>query len=133
MSDLHVRAKSAAESSGGVVAEFWGELIEIEVGGDFSGRYRGHDEGGRSGAHLFWDDEGEERFIWGSYRLDQEFEREQPAVGAQVVIYRSSNYKTRFDKEGEATGLSYGIATEPSADPLPGNPASSATDEGIPF
>jgi hypothetical protein len=113
---LEERAKQAAES--GAIPASWGESIEIEVGDSFRGRFRGHDDGGRSGAWLFWDTAGDERFLWGSYRLDREFERESVPIGAKVVVYRAENYSSQYDDEGEATGLSYGIAWEESSDPL---------------
>jgi hypothetical protein len=124
--DLRDRAEKNAQ--GFVVPDGWGEEIELEVGDHFEGRYRGHSDEGRSGGWLLWDTDGELRFIWGNYRLDQGFENVN--VGDRVVIFRAENYHTRFDDEGDATGLGHGVAAEPCGDPLPG--ASPAGDD-IPF
>ena len=100
-------ARAQANSEGVVVPEEWGRLIEVEVGEHFAGRHRGHDDGGKSGAWLAWDEDDEPRFSsWGSYRLDREYERESPTLGDTVVIYRNENYETSYDRaEGrEATG-----------------------------
>jgi hypothetical protein len=129
--DLLRRARQNAERSGGV-PESAGELIGFEVGDDFSGRHRGREPNwgmGEYGVWLVWDDDGEPRFIWGCYRLNEEYEREQPAIGDRVVIHRGVNYKTRFDDEREASGLNYGLATEPCDEPLP----DADGDDGIPF
>jgi hypothetical protein len=115
--DLIARAQRSA--AGAEVPVEWGELIEIAVGGHFLGRHRGHGDGGRSGAWLAWDVAGNKRFIWGNYRLDQEYAREGPAIGDTVAIVRGPNYKTRFDDDGEASGLGFGLAIEPSSAPLP--------------
>jgi hypothetical protein len=132
--DLIDRARQA--SSGTTVPEDWGELIEIEVGAHFAGRHRGHGEGGKSGAWLAWDETGEPRFIWGCYRLDQEYGRVSPTVGDTIVIFRSENYKTRHDADGETTGLGYGLAVEPNNAALPeggDEPAAAGADDEFPF
>jgi hypothetical protein len=118
--DLLRLAMQNAESSG--VPESAGEQIVLAVGEDFSGRHRGREADwgmGQYGAWLAWDDDGEPRFIWGCYRLNEEYEREQPAIGNRIGIHRAANYKTRFDDDGESSGLNYGLATEPCDDPLP--------------
>jgi hypothetical protein len=118
--DLLRRARQNAESGGGV-PESAGELIELNVGESFTGRHRGSErDWGKSGAYLAWDEDGEPRFIWGCYRLDEEYKREQPAIGDGVGIHRGVNYKTRYDDDGEASGLNYGLAVEPCDEPLPG-------------
>jgi hypothetical protein len=129
--ELLDEAREAAES-GGVPASA-GELIEIGPGEAFTGRHRGQEpEWGKSGAYLAWDDDDEPRFLWGCYSLDREFKREQPAVGARIAIWRGPNYKSRYDDEGEATGLRYGLACEPCPDPLPEGGAPEA-DDAVPF
>jgi hypothetical protein len=71
-------------------------------------------------------------------------DREDPAVGATVVIYRGDNYKTQYDDELEKSGQSYGVTVEPNDDPLPGGQPSAAAsprkgsgqlgdDEDMPF
>jgi hypothetical protein len=125
--DLRRRAKQNANSGG--VPESAGELVELEVGDDFVGRHRGSGPNwgkGKYGAWLTWDEDGKPRFIWGCYRLNEEYEREQPAVGDRIVIHRSANYSSQYDEPGEATGLTYGLAKGPCDEPLPD------TDE-IPF
>jgi hypothetical protein len=129
--DLIARAKAASE--GAVLPDEWGKLIELLEDGDaFVGRYRGTDsaDGFKSSAYLFWDEDDELRFLWSCYRLDQEFEREPASLGDTVAIFRGQNYWTRFDDAGEATGLSYGIAVEKNAAPLPVRPE---PDGDIPF
>jgi hypothetical protein len=119
--ELLARAKESSE--GPVVPDCWGEVVEMEVGDHFVGRYRGTDtaEGFRSAAYLFWDSDNALRFIFACARLDKEFTRESPAIGTTVAIFRSENYESKYDRaEGrEPTGLAYGVATEPSDDPLP--------------
>jgi hypothetical protein len=124
--DLIGRARAASE--GGAVPEEWGELIELEVGDHFVGRHRGHDDGGKSGAWLAWDEDGAERFVRGCYRLDQEYAKAEPTIGDDIAIFRGPNYKTRFDDDGGASGLGYGLAVERNDAPLP-----EASDDGIPF
>jgi hypothetical protein len=128
--DLLRRARQSAESSG--VPGSAGELIELELGEGFSGRHRGREPEwgmGQYGAWLAWDDDGEPRFIWGCYRLNEEYEREQPAIGDRVGIHRGANYKTRFDDDGEASGLNYGLATQACDEPLP---STSRVEQGEP-
>jgi hypothetical protein len=117
--ELAARAIEAAES--GRVPASWGERIDVPAGGVFRGRYREHDDGGNSGAYLLWDEDGRECFLYGCVSLDREMKREHPDVGHRVVISRGENYKTKFDAEGEATGRNYGVAAEPSDEPLPGD------------
>jgi hypothetical protein len=117
--ELTARAQEAAESGG--TPDSWGDRIDIPVGGVFRGRYRGHDDGGRSGAHLLWDEDGRECFVYGKVSLDREMEREQPGIGYRVVISRGENYKSQYDEDGEATGLNYGVAAEASDEPVPGD------------
>jgi hypothetical protein len=118
--ELEQRARTSAES-GGTPAE-WGLRIDLEVGETFRGRDRGGwVEGGKSGAYLLWDLDGVERFIWSCASLAREYDRELPSLGADVVISRSENYRTKYDDEdGEPTGLSYGVATRANDSPLPG-------------
>jgi hypothetical protein len=116
--DLLRRARQNAERGG--LPTSAGELIEIQPGGTFTGRHRGREaEWGKSGAYLVWAEDDEPGYLWGCYTLDQEYEREQPAVGARVAIWRGPNYRTRYDDEGEASGLNYGLACERCDDPLP--------------
>jgi hypothetical protein len=124
--ELIERAKESAQ--GGGVPANWGSKVELEPGDTFRGRHRGHEEGGKSGAYLFWDTDQEERFIWGCASLDREYEREQPSLGADVVVVREENYRTRFDDpEDEPSGLSYGVATRENNEPVPGS------DQDAPF
>lgn len=126
MSTDDLRRRAAASAKGGAAPAEWGDEVRLEVGDFFEGRFRGHAEGGKSGAWLFWDAAGQLVFLWGCARLDSGFEREQPNVGDSVAVFRDENYKTRYDDEGEASGLGYGVATRPCSDPLP-------DADGIPF
>jgi hypothetical protein len=116
--DLVGQARDAAHRAG--VPEDWGEVIEISVGDHFIGRHRGFGEGGRSGAWLYWDESGDERFLWNCYRLEQEYKREDPSLGDTIVVFRDENYHSQYDDDGDATGLSYGIAKELNEAPVPG-------------
>jgi hypothetical protein len=129
--DLHNRAREAAK--GFVVPAEWGTAVDLEVGNFFDGRFRGHSDEGRSGAWLVWDEAAAFRFFWGCARLDQGF-AEVP-IGATISVYRDENYTTRFDDEGEASGLSYGVSSEPCSDPLPGSdePRDDKQEDDIPF
>jgi hypothetical protein len=126
---LHDRARESAK--GFVVPDEWGEQIQLEVGEFFDGRHRGWSDEGKSGAWLLWDGEDEPCFFWGCFRLRQAYEREKPNIGDRVSIFRDENYRTSHDDEGEASGLGYGVACEPCADPLPEGGA--PDDHGIPF
>ena len=52
-------------------------------------------------------------------------------TGATIVIARGANHRTRADTPDEASGVSFGVITEPNTEPLPGGAA--ASDDGIPF
>jgi hypothetical protein len=126
--------RARARSQGAGVPESWGRLIQLEPDGDpFVGRHRGVDsaEGFNSGVYLLWDEAGELCFIWSCYRLNREYEREQPAAGADVVIVRAANYRTKYDVAGEATGLNYTVESEPNSAPLPDEPARDG--DALPF
>jgi hypothetical protein len=117
--DLERRAQESAES-GGVPAD-WGRKVDLEVGERFRGRHRGREEGGKSGAFLYWDIDAQERYIWSCASLEREYARENPAVGDDVAISRAENYRTQYDEpNGEPTGLSYGVATRKNESELPG-------------
>jgi hypothetical protein len=130
MSDLRARAKESEK--GFIVPDEWGEQVQLEVGGYFEGRHRGFAEGGKTGAWLAWDSTGGLCFIWNCYRLQQGYDREKPNIGDRVVIFRDSDYRTKYDDEGEASGLGFGLACEPCSDPLPESGAPE-DDDGIPF
>lgn len=130
--DLLARARESSE--GAVVPADWGEVVELEEdGGEFYGRYRGTaaDPAFKSAVVLLWDEDGGERFMWTNVRLDRELERESPAIGATIAIFRGPNYETKHDRAegGEPTGLGLGVACEQNDAPLPG------ADDGddIPF
>lgn len=134
--DLVARAKAASE--GFVVPASWGEVVELEEGGGvFVGRYRGQEEDARGKpVYLFWDEANEPRFFWHAYRLEQGMVREDPSLGDTVCVFRDENYTTRFDDEGEASGIAYGVAVEPNDAPLPETPSTAdepAADGDIPF
>jgi hypothetical protein len=137
----HLVVRARENSEGPTVPGTWGELIEIEIGASFVGRYRGTDtaEGFKSAAYLLWDEEDAPRFIYACARLDTEFSRESPAVGATVAIFRSENYESQYDRasDREPTGLAYGVATEPNAAPVPaessGSPGRLGPDDDLPF
>jgi hypothetical protein len=119
--DLIERARENAESGGGAPPE-WGERIALDIDEAIRGRHRGHEEGGKSGAYLLWDTDEEARYIWGCASLDREYDREQPAVGDDVVIARKENYRTQYDApDDDPSGLSYGVATRKNEGPLPGH------------
>jgi hypothetical protein len=136
---LVARAKESSE--GPVTPDSWGELVEIEVGESFIGRYRGSDtaKGFKSSAYLLWDMAGDLRFIFACARLDKELMRESPEIGATVAIFRSENYESQYDcAEGrEPTGLAYGVASEPNPAPLPAEPTDQpgqlGPDDELPF
>ena len=126
--ELEARAQESAES-GGVPAN-WGRRIDLEVGESFRGRDRGgYEEGGKSGAFLLWDSDGEERFIWSCASLKREYERESPSIGGDVVISRAENYHSQYDDPGEATGLSFGVASRENKSELPGGGQPDGDDE----
>ena len=125
--DLISRAKERAETP--PTPEEWGYRIAIDEGKSFVGRWRDEtkdEENNDRPIYLFWDDDGEPCFSRHYASLERELKREDPAVGATVVIYRGDNYKTQYDDEGEASGQSYGVTTEPNDDPLPGEPPAAA-------
>jgi hypothetical protein len=135
--DLRRRAQEAAQ--GTTVPEEWGTAVSLEEDDEFVGRYRGRDTDQRGNAiYLFWDEDGEPRFFWHAYRLEQGMESEKPAVGDTVLVFRGENYKTRFDEPGEASGIAYGVAVERNEAPLPEGATSEPSpaaedDDGIPF
>ena len=126
--ELIARAKERAETT--PTPEEWGYRITLEEGESFVGRWRGQtvdeDNSNRS-IYLFWDESSEWCFSRSYASLDRELDREQPAIGATVVIYRGDNYKTQYDDEGEASGQSFGVTVEPNDDLLPGEPVPSET------
>jgi hypothetical protein len=136
--DLRRRAAENAKGGGAAPAE-WGHELKVEIGGFFEGRFRGHEEGGKSGGWLFWDVDGAPCFLWGCSRLDSGFERERASIGDTVVVYRDENYKTGYEEDDEEPrGLGYGVAVETNTDPLPDAEAptadaSPAVDDDIPF
>lgn len=132
--ELIARAKERAE--GTPTPEEWGYRITLEEGESFVGSWKDrtvdedHDD---RPVYLFLDEAGEDCFSRHYASLERELTREDPAPGDTVVIYRAENYKTRFDDEGEASGQSYGVTTEPKGDPPPGAPAAAADDENFPY
>ena len=132
--DLIARAKTRAESP--ATPEEWGYRVTLDEGESFVGRWRGRtvdeDNENRS-IYLFWDESGEQCFSRQYASLERELDRENPADGATVVVYRADNYKTQHDDEGEASGQSYGVTTEPNDNPLPGAAAAAADDEDFPY
>jgi hypothetical protein len=126
--DLIARAKERAE--GPPVPEEWGYRVTLEEGESFVGRWRERtvdvDNEDRP-IYLLWDAEGAECFSRHYASLERELTREDPTTGATVVIYRAENYKTQYDDEGEQSGQSYGVTTEPNDAPLPDEPPA-ATD-----
>jgi hypothetical protein len=127
--DLIARAKASSE--GFVVPEHWGEAVELEEGGGvFVGRYRGVETDSRGEpVYLFWDEENKLRFFWSAYRLRQGVEREKPALGDTVGVFRDDNYETKYDDPGEPTGIAYGVASEKNDAPLP----ETNDDDDLPF
>jgi hypothetical protein len=116
-------AKERAETP--PTPEEWGSRIALEEGESFVGRWRDRtvdEDNNDRPIYLFWDDDGELCFSRHYASLERELKREDPAVGATVVIYRGDNYKTQYDDEGETSGQSYGVTSEPSDAPLPGEP-----------
>jgi hypothetical protein len=142
--DLIQRAKERAETP--PTPEEWGYRIQIEEGGSFAGRWHTEtvdEDNNNRPIYLFWDEDGEACFHRHYASLERELAREQPATGATIVVARSENYKTQYDDEGEKTGQSYGVSSEPNDAPLPGEPlageapakgsAQLADDEEFPF
>jgi hypothetical protein len=124
--ELERRSQESAE--GGGVPAGWGSRVALDIGESFRGRYRGREDGGKSGGFLLWDGDGQEVFVWSCASLEREFEREKPNVGDDVVISRAENYRTRYDGEADhPSGLSYGVATRENKSDLP------SRDSGYPF
>jgi hypothetical protein len=129
--DLIARAKASSE--GVVVPASWGDVVELEEGGSFVGRYRGVETDSRDHPiYLFWDEESKPCFFWSAYRLKQGMEREKPTLGDTVCVVRNANYETKYDDPGEPTGKAYGVASEASNEPLQETPAT-ADDDDVPF
>jgi hypothetical protein len=124
--DLISRARERAEAP--PIPEEWGYRIALEEGESFVGRWRDRtvDEDNDRPIYLFWDESGEPCFSRHYASLERELNREDPAVGATVVIYRGDNYKTQYDDEAEKSGQSYGVTVEPNDDPLPDEPPAAA-------
>jgi hypothetical protein len=119
--DLIARAKERAETP--PTPEEWGYRVQIEEGESFVGRWHTEtvdEDNNNRPIYLFWDESGEPCFSRHYASLERELKREDPAVGATVVVYRGDNYKTQYDDEGESSGQSYGVTSEPNDDPLPG-------------
>ena len=124
--DLISRAKERAETP--PTPEEWGYRIALDEGESFVGRWRDRtidEDNNDRPIYLFWDESGEPCFSRHYTSLEREINRENPAPGATVVIYRGDNYKTQYDDEGEKSGQSYGGTVEPNDDPLPGEGAAS--------
>jgi hypothetical protein len=127
--DLVAQAKARAEG-GGAVDESWGDLIQLDEGESFVGRYRGHANDPKHDRliYLFWDVEGAP--CWSRYyaALGRELEGAAPMIGDRVAIHRGPNYKTGHEEPGEPPkGQSYGVVCEPSSDPLPDEEPQPAT------
>jgi hypothetical protein len=130
--ELEQRARESADS-GGTPAE-WGKKIDLEVGETFRGLHRGYEEGGKSGAYLAWDEDGEPRFIWSCASLQREYDRENPSVGDDVAIVRAENYRTRFDDDlDDPSGKSFGVAAGENRSPVPGAGTPPSDDDEAPF
>jgi hypothetical protein len=130
--------RARARTVGFVVPEHWGDAVELTEGeGVFIGRYRGQEVDSRgSTIYLFWDEDDQPRFFWSAWRLRQEMERAAPSIGATVCVVRGPNYQTRFDDDGESSGLAYGVESESNRDPLPGSaypgaPASASAEDSL--
>jgi hypothetical protein len=122
--DLLSRAK--ADAGGFTVPDHWGEVVELEPGESFVGRFRGREKDSRGNpVYLAWNADDARVFFWPAYRLDQGMQRERPAVGATICVVRDSNYATKFDSPDEPTGKAIGVASEPNDAPLPESPAKS--------
>jgi hypothetical protein len=136
--ELRRRARENAQKT--PLPEEWGTAVSLEVDDEFEGRYRGRDTDQRGNpVYLFWDEDGELRFFWHAYRLEQGMDNEKPEVGDTVFVFRDENYETRFDKTGEASGIAYGVAVERNEAPLPDaaaskpEPGPSEDGDDIPF
>jgi hypothetical protein len=143
--DLIQRAKERAETP--PTPEEWGYRIQIEEGESFVGRWHietADEDNNNRAIYLFWDESGEPCFHRHYASLARELTREQPSLGATIVVSRSENYKTQYDDEVETSGQSYGVASKSNDDPLPGEPTTTgetpakssaqlADDEEFPF
>jgi hypothetical protein len=126
--DLIARAQARAEAR--PVPEEWGAFIEHVAGETFVGRWRGETvDADRENRRIFllWDEDGEERFSRSYAALEREIDRVRPVLGCTIAIHRGDDYTT---KSG-TTGYAFGVETEPSDEPLPGEPPN--PDDGIPF
>jgi len=133
--ELFEQAKRNAD--GPPVPDEWGSRVTIEVDDSFRGHWRGYavdEQNDDRPVYLLWDTDHALRYHRHYSSLERELKREQPAEGDEIVIFRSENYQTQFDEPGEKTGQSYGVASQPSTEPLPGQTAvESAEDDSPPF
>jgi len=130
--DLFAQARERAATK--ATPEDWGrritELDEEESG--FTGRWRGEsvdEENGRP-VYLFWDDDGARCFSRYYTSLGRELEQAVPNKGDRIVLFRGVDYTT---KSGNS-GFSYGVACEPSSDPIPDEgEATAPAEDDVPF
>jgi hypothetical protein len=123
-----------------------GEVIEVEEGEHFEGRWRSNDgmlhtKRGKVGVYLLWDKAGKPRFHFQQAALVEWVEELQPQVGDEVLILRGPT-KT-WEQDGEThKKFRYVLRCRPCSDPLPGaelKPAESTQsgplgpDEDLPF
>lgn len=123
--------KRLAEQEGG--GSNLGDRVELDEGGNFSGRYRGatmlSTANGERTAYLFWDASGAERFEWESAGLAEEMDEAGPQVGDKIAIVRGPDYN--FEVNGEPRSKKkYAVAVRASEEPLP---AGKAAGDDIPF
>jgi len=122
----------------------WGERVELEPGDSFIGRWRGDaigrsKEGGAFTVYLFWDREGEHRFMFQTTRLGWEIDDLKPAVGDEIAVVRGTDLPAQ---SGRNPTQRYAVRARPCSDPLPGEAdvqrenegaAQLAVDDDIPF
>jgi hypothetical protein len=65
--------------------------------------------------------------------FEREIDAAAPNVGDRIVIARGSNYATAYDGDEGPKGRSFGVACEPSGEPLPDGDQGELDDDGIPF
>jgi hypothetical protein len=99
--DLISRAKERAESP--PTPEEWGYRIVLGEGESFVGRWRDRtvdEDNNDRPIYLFWDDAGEWCFSRHYASLERELTREDPAIGATVVIYRGRQLQDPVRRRG---------------------------------
>jgi hypothetical protein len=103
----------------------WGYKLTLDPGATFEGRWRGETmatggEYGNQRVFLFWDRDGALCFMYGKARLARKVDSQLPAEGDSVAVFRGDD-----EFSNGRTIHTYGLAVEPSTEPLPEPPDAS--------